>query len=527
MSSVDNPHPSFLERLPEWQMLRASLRGAAAIKEAGEAYLPMPDGFRASSQPDKMYGAYLMRAQYPDIIRPTIAGIIGVVHRTEANVSLPPELELLRERCTPDGLTLDAFHRLISAEVLLQGRYGVLADVPKDGGNVYLAGYAAETIRNWSEFYHDLYVLDETRLRRVGFAWMEHRRYRVLQLIDGVYQQAIFEYGPQASIATGPMTNLGIPNSGIGVGSAAVPDAQLPDLGGLTAQGRKEVEQLTDTIIPFQQGGKPLDFLPMVIIGSRDIRDIPDEAPMIGVARSALAIYRLDADYRHQMFMTGQETLVFSGVDSGWQPSVVGAGVWIALTSPEAKAYYVGVSGAGIGAIRQAITDERAVAIAEGARLFTQQNSGSRAESGEALRLRYSSESASLVDVAKASAAGLEKALRFAAQLVGADPDLCIVEPNLEFIDVRMTATDALALTQVWMQGGISYDTLYANLARGELADQDRTAQDELDLIAQERPPAPAPGVLGPDGQPIAPAPPVKGAGGPTNAPNPSDTPNV
>lgn len=138
--------------------------------------------------------------------------------------------------------------------------------------------------------------------------------------------------------------------------------------------------------------------------------------------------------------------------------------------------------------------------------MFTQSSTGSRAELGEALRLRYSSELAALVDVAKASAAGLEKALRYAAMLAGADPDLCIVEPNLEFIDVRMTPADALAMTQVWQSGGISYDTLYANLARGELADQDRDPQDELDLIAAEKPAAPpAMAAVGADGKPLIP----------------------
>jgi hypothetical protein len=57
--------------------------------------------------------------------------------------------------------------------------------------------YPAEAIVNWSEYFKDLYVLDESKLRREGFAWVPHRRFRVLQLTNGVYEQAIFEYGPQ------------------------------------------------------------------------------------------------------------------------------------------------------------------------------------------------------------------------------------------------------------------------------------------------------------------------------------------
>lgn len=470
-------------------MLRVCLRGDQAVKQSGPLYLPMPDGFGAQGDRGaRMYAAYMMRAQFPDIVRPTVGGIIGIIHRSEANITLPPQLEHLREKATPDGLTLDAFHRQITNEVLLMGRYGVLADLPIDGGDVYLAGYTAEAVINWSEYFHDLYVLDESRLRREGFAWVHHRRFRVLQLTNGVYEQAIFEYGPQVSIPTGMVSAAtGIPQSGIGIGSSETPDATA---GQQEKPGPDDPVQ-TDQLVPSTPKGNRLDVLPMVIIGSRDIRDTPDEPPMLGVARTALAIYRLDADYRHQLFNSGQETLFCSGVDKADLPTTTGAGVVVGLPSPEAKAFYVGPAAVGITAHRQAIADERLVAVAEGARLFTQSNTGARAESGEALRLRYSSEVSALVEISKACAAGLEKALKFAATLVGANPDDVTVDPNLEFIDVRMTAADALALTQVWQSGAISYETLYDNLSRGEIAGEERDSGEEQDLIKQEAPPAP------------------------------------
>jgi hypothetical protein len=489
MAAVDNRHPSYLERLPEWQMLRASLRGAMAVKEGGEIYLPCPDGFKAQgARGAAMYAAYMMRAQFPDLIRPTIAGIVGIIHRTESTITLPPALEHLREKATPDGLTLESFHRKITNEVLLMGRYGVLADVPIEGGNVFLAGYSAEAIINWSEYFHDLYVLDESKLRREGFAWVPHRRFRVLQLTDGVYQQAIFEYGPQVSIPTG-MTSAatGVPQSGMGVGSSQVPDATGPEIYQKTGDEDDPVQ--TDELIPSTPAGTQLNYLPFVIVGSRDITDYPDDPPMVGVARSALAIYRLDADYRHQLFYSGQETLFCTGVDREDLPEVLGAGMVIGLPSPDAKAFYVGPAAVGISAHRLAITDERQVAVAEGARLFQQSSTGARAESGEALRLRYSSEVSALVEVAKASSAGLELALRSAAMLVGADPEEVMVDPNLEFVDIRMTPQDALALVQVWQAGAISYETLYDNLSRGEVAGEERDSVEEMDLIKQEAPP--------------------------------------
>jgi Domain of unknown function (DUF4055) len=507
MSAVDSHHPSYTLRLPEWQILRATLRGEQAVKALGTLLLPMPDGFRAQGdQGVSMYAAYMLRAQFPDLVRPTISGIIGIIHRVAADIQLPPALEHLRKKATPDALTLESLHRQITQEILLTGRYGLLADVPQDGGDVYLVGYTAETIVNWSEYYHDLYVLDESRLRREGFAWVPHRRFRVLQLVDGQYQQAIFEYGPQVSIPTGPLNSLGVPMSGVGMSSTDVPDAAWPTaepkgeaVVGVPGEGPTDEYQQVDQAIPITPSGKQLSELPMVVIGSRDIRDTPDDPPMLGVARSALAIYRLDADYRHQLFYSGQETLFCTGLRREDVPRITGAGVVVGLELPEARAFFVGPTGTGIAAHRLAIADERLVAVAEGARLFTQQNAGSRAESGEALRLRYSSETSSLVDVALAGAAGLEKALKYAALLIGANPDDVTVVPNLEFLDVRMTPADALALTQVWQSGAMSYESLYANFQRGEVVGEDRDAVEERDLIKQETPP-PLQGPNGPGG---------------------------
>lgn len=90
--------------------------------------------------------------------------------------------------------------------------------------------------------------------------------------------------------------------------------------------------------------------------------------------------------------------------------------------------------------------------------------------------------------MALASAAGLEKALRYAAIMMGADPLEVEVKPNLKFVETAMTPADAQALVGVWQSGGISYRTLYENLQRGEIASAERSVEDERELIDQEVP---------------------------------------
>ncbi len=438
--AVDSKHPEYLDRASEWAIMRHCARGAKAVKEEGETYLPMPSGFRAQDDGGvAMFTAYYTRAQFPEIVTPSISGMIGIVHRQEAQIKMPKAMQGLWERATRDGLPLEALHRRITSELLTMGRYALLVDAASTGSDLpWLAGYTAEALINWSPD-RDLFVLDESGPVRNEFEWSDERAYRVLRLADGRY----------------------------------------------TVETYKGLEKRVDGAEPRARADKPLTEIPFVVLGSRDLTVSPDDPPLIGVARAALAAYRLDADYRHQLYSTGQETFV---VINGDAPTAVGSGVVISLKGeqgvvPDAK--YVSPTGKGIDAHRTAIQDERDNAAAAGARLFDSEKKA--AESGNALRIRYAAQTATLTSIAMASAQGLEKALRYVAVMIGANPDEVIVKPNLSFMDTPMMAAEAKTLMEVWKGGGISYETYYENLQRGQIASVERDHEAEQVLIAGEQ----------------------------------------
>lgn len=436
---VDSKHPDFLARLPEWTEMRDCQRGATAVKAKGQEYLPMPSGFAAQEDGGSaMYTAYQTRAQFPDIVAPTTGAMVGMIHRREAEIAMPTSMEGLWERATRDGLPLEAFHRRITTELLEVGRYSILTDVAAEGADLpFLVGYTAETLLNWSED-RTLFVLDESGRERVDeFDWQDVRRFRVLRLQDGVYTQQ-------------PYTG---------------------------------VDDVGEILTPTRRGGASLDAIPFVVIGARDTNLDADDPPLLGVARSALAIYRLDADYRHQLFMSGQETFVVIGADSN--PTAVGAGVVIGIPlGGDAK--YVGPRGTGMDAHRVAIQDERQAAVASGAKVADASKGG--VESGEALRIRNVSRTATMVTVAMSSAQGLEKALRHVAVMIGANPAEVVVTPNLEFVDQLLDPKAAGELVKMWQGGAISFETLYENLQRGGIASTEREAADERELIENQEP---------------------------------------
>lgn len=434
MPSVNTRHPSLtLDRTAEWALCERAYEGETAIKAAREEHLAMPNGYAGMDDGGlAAFNAYIMRAQFPDIMAPSVGAMVGIVHGTEIQIEMPAALEYLHEAADGDSMTLVDMHRRITRGLLVAGRMGLLADAPEAGGDPFLALYSGRTIINWDR---DFFVLDETSDERDGFTWKRVEKYRVLQMIDGRYAQQIHR--------------------------------------------GNEVTDLT----PTRQGGALLDRVPFAVASAKDMGAKIETPPLIGVARAALAMYQLSADYRLQLFMSGQETLVALNGDA---PSTVGAGVVHEMhgsgeagMSPDLK--YVSPTCSGIAAHKEAIDMNRDAAAQAGARLFDQ---GDRAqESGEARALRYKSETANLQSVAQMSCALLERGLRNIAMMKGLDEASVIVNPPENLLEGAMTPQDLAQLWTVVKDRGLSYETFYELAQKGGIASAERTAKDEYVLI--------------------------------------------
>lgn len=438
--SVKTRHPEYTAaRKSEWDLMRRAYEGESAIKAQGELYLPKPDGWKALGSGADMYAAYMNRARFPEIVSNTVRGMVGIIHNTDWQYKLPG-IEYINERATKDGLTLDMFQRRVTTELLLTGRYSVLAEAPMGAGDPYLCGYAAETLVNWDE-ETDFYVFEEVDQRRDGFAWANVVRSRVLELENGRYVQRLYDDG-----------------------------------------------NLVEEIMPTAGRGRgALPFIPVVVGGAMDMDLKPDTPPLIGVARAALAHYQIYADWRLALYMAYQDTLVIHNADKA--PTAVGAGTVINLKSvyegKETRAEYVSPSGTSIEAHERGMDREQQSAVRSGAAMFDSTPRGQ--ESGEARRLRFSAETATLQSIVGASAAIMERALRNLARIDGIqNVDAITVTPPKNLLDGSLDAQEMTALVAAWEKGAFGYETLYENLQRGRIASMERDAADEQRLIEGE-----------------------------------------
>lgn len=413
--SVDTRHPSLAEFLPDWTAMRDTYRGERVVKDKGRLYLPatagqIADGMEKDQPGRNAYDAYKQRAVFPEFVSDAIEASIGMMHQKPPNIELPEVMEPMRESATVYGESLEQLLRRINEQQLVAGRIGLLLDIPSapmEQPRPYIATYDAENIVNWDDGQREELVrqelnfvsLDESEWVRKGqFQWEWEEKYRVLVLGD-------------------PHTNE--------------PDG--PYQQGLFSKDQSNFNQRA-LVMP-QIRGTTLESIPFVFINSKDLVSKPDDPPLIGLAKLALAVYRGEADYRQALFMQGQDTLVVIGGTED-EEHRVGANAQLLLPT-NGQAYYVGPDSQGIPEMRSALENDRNEAAQRAQRLVDARSK--ERESGEALQVRMAAQTATLNQTALAGAGGLEQLLRQAATWMGADPDQVVVEPNLDFV------ADALA----------------------------------------------------------------------------------
>jgi hypothetical protein len=486
--ALDSTHPQYSDKKADWVTMRDLYKGERHVKDKGETYLPATKsmkldgmGTSTSAKPklgQEVYNAYKLRAVLPDYVKDAVEIFIGMLHKKPPVIELPPQLEPLRERSTMHGEPLDVLLRRINEEQLVSGRLGLLLDLPKkpDPANptFYIALYIAEAVRNWDdgnieegEAQLNLVILDESGFRRdANFEWQQVSKYRVLELR-----------------AENPDVE----------GAAAVYHVGVFEAGG----GVAPVYDPTKVTTPMLRG-QQLEEIPFVFVNSKDIVPAPDEAPLMTLGRQSLTIYRGEADYRQNLFMQGQDTLVISGDrkkatedPTSDEPMRTGAGSVIELEAG-GTAEYVGVNSQGLSEQRTALENDRKRAEARSGQLVNATGGGDK-ESGEALKTRVGAQAASLKQIALTGAAALEALLRAGARWVGADETKVKVTPNLEFADVIMSAAELAALMGARTMGApISEQSIHARMVDGGLTKM--TYEEERELVDQEIVDRPPPG---------------------------------
>jgi Domain of unknown function (DUF4055) len=497
--SVDSPHPLYVEYEPKWRRCRDTKNGVDAVKRAGTTYLPPLDGH---VDDPGAYAAYKLRAMFYPATERTIEGLTGLVLRKPPQVTVPDPVEQDLEDLTLSGQSWESLLLEVLDETIGLGRLGILIEYPKaadeatlpDTARPYWTLYRAEQIVNWETgtivgpdgvertgvtrvVLHEA-VLESDPADR--FTSKSVEQYRVLELDAGAYTVTVFRRRDQVS------------------GAAVVAGAErwVP----------------IETIRP-ERRGKALTAIPFVFVGARHTRAFPDKPPLLDMIDVNLSHYRSSADLEHGRHWTALPTAWVTGY-SGGTPLKIGSSTAWALVNPASSVGMLEFTGAGLRALSEALEHKERLMAILGARLLEGQPM--RGETAEAVRLRHAGEAATLTSIVCAIEEALTLACRWHAWWQGADDafttDTIVVGLNRDFFEAQMSFETANTAMTMWQSGGISYETYFWLLQKGEWMRPDATLAQEKALIALEAAraepepePEPAPTEEEPEGEAEAP----------------------
>jgi hypothetical protein len=444
--AVDTYHHRLFEHYDSWQTIRDCLSGRSAILANAQRYVEPLVSHRNRSD---LYKSYTERGTWLGATARCLDALAGQIFRKDATIVLPRRLLHMASDANGRGEGLQVFAKCTTREVLSVGRSVLLVDRPVDEGQPYLVRYNAEDFTNWR--VSETGRLTQAVLREHyeqpaddGFGTVIGTRYRVVELdLAGTYTVRLF------------------------------------------VQGRDGGEFLeVESIVPTPTG-KPIDYIPLVIINASSLGPTLEKPPLADLADVNIGHFRSSVALENGRHMLAHPVPYMIGVDGG--QSIWDASPEVMWQLPQgAQVGLLEFKGDGLGSLERALTEKISYMAALGARLIEEPKRA--AETAEALSIRQAAETASLSSIARNVSDGLTAALRIAATWER-DAGEVAVELNQDFTDKRLSPQDLRELVAAHLQGVLPLEDLLWSLQQGELIRPGRTLE-EVAADLENRPPS-------------------------------------
>lgn len=418
-------HPAYTKAKARWYTTDDVLAGEDTVKLRTTKYLPLENNEASTEAYQARYKAYLQRAVFYNATARTLGGLVGQVFSKppETDFGAVDDVRLLDPAGT--GVTLEQHAKWTLSQVIAKGRAGLWVDFPKTDGPVTLADveagvrpyvqqYKPNDIINWrTERFGGRTLLTLVVLREDyiaaddGYTMVVRNQYRILRLRDGIYTMSLY---------------------------------------------REDTKQPTfDTVIPLGANGKPLSEIPFVFVGIMNNDSVIDESPLYDLVSLNLAHYRNSADYEESVFLLGQPTPVWAGVDERWARDVwkkqvrLGSrsGVQLPLNG-QAQLLQVDPN----GLAKEAMDQKEAQMVAIGARLVRESNVAKTATEVTGDKVN---EVSVLASAARNTSAAYREAFRFWSLFLPAKAP--VFELSTDFEMAKMTSQQLLAVVTTWQSG--------------------------------------------------------------------------
>ncbi|MAH47783.1 hypothetical protein CMI37_18320 [Candidatus Pacearchaeota archaeon] len=441
---VNDPNQEYEKFLPQWNRARTAYQGSDTVKGATTQYLPRYHGMDETE-----YQTYLNAAVWYGAPEKTVNGLTGAVLRKPIRMEVPDMMRDIMEDTTLTDTRFEKFAQDVLLEILKVGRCGVLVDMPPEGADPrpYATLYIAEDIINWrtaringAEMLTMVVLREDYEVEEDDdpFTLDLKNQYRVL-LLD-VSDAGAFFYRQEIWR-----------------------ERTVSQTYGDNVSKKKWIK--VDEIVP-RQRGEVLSYLPFIFFGPDEAGPEVNKPPLLDMIDVNYQMYVNSADYERALHFCGSPVYFFSGIDRE-QEIHLGPNRAIVSEREGARGEILQASKESVSALREAMEDKKQDVARLGSTLLEAQRAG--VESAEALRLRYAATQAALRTIATAFGEGLNEVVRTLARWAGLAEEVVSIEVNKDFVDISLTPQQIQSYMALHQGGEISYATLYALLAEGEL----------------------------------------------------------
>ena len=374
---VEFKRKEYIDNLPRWVIVDDTQKGQLQVKYRGETYLPFygtqprPSSsfehiedyeiynrnYQAlTAEQAARYVNYLKRAIFYNYVSRTVGGLVGMATKEPLIVEVDTGLQFAVNDIDGAGMSLSQQYKRCVELTVKHARCGLLVDYPPTDGEVtqeqinqgiarsYCTLYKADQIINWGEervgadTRVNLVVLEECIQERAenGYDLEDVKQYRVLRLVDGLYELAV--YDDKEDIVEGPF-------------------------------------------YPTDNSGNRLNFIPFQFVGAINNDVHIDESTVYDISSLNIGHYINSADYENSAWLCGQPMPWISGVDQNWTrenaglnlgsgsivPVPAGESFGVVQTQPNSQSY-------------EAMQHKQTQMIALGAKMISDQSFSSATE---------------------------------------------------------------------------------------------------------------------------------------------------
>lgn len=466
---VTSVHQDYSLHADQWRRCDDAIEGSDAVKygisarsrsmtpavtgRTSRPYLP-----KLQDQDEDSYSAMLARAVYFNASNRTLDGFSGLVMARAPREKMSDAVKKMAEDITLTGRSLFSFVNETLEDVLAYGRVGILTDYPITntegmtrgeiaalGLRPYARLYSCFDITNWRtgtyggvERLEMVTLLEQFVSGTDGFSLTMDVQYRVLELKNGAYTQTLYR------------------------------QVETKDQG-------KQWTPAGETIVPLMNG-KPLDYIPFVIVGPETCGAPVEKSPLLDIVDLNLAHFRNSSDYEHGLHFTGLPTPYITGASKPEGQTVyIGSPALMWLSDPQAKAGFLEFMGQGLSTLQQAMKSKEEQMAVLGAHMLADTKIVSEAES--VVSRRTYGQNSALASIARSVSTGIETTLKWMAQWAGAD-DKVTYQLNTDYSNGKMSYQMLKELVAAWQAGALPTDALLENLKVGEIVNPSETLED-------------------------------------------------